>query len=421
MKLIKIVGGNKLSGEISIGGAKNSAVALMPASLLADGPCEITNVPNISDRDALFEIIRLLGAKVKIINDVVKIDSTKMVNKLIPEDLSQRLRASYYFIGVLLTKYKYVEVYFPGGCNIGSRPINLHLNGFEALGATVEHNEEDHKYIIKADELVGTTINLDFASVGATINIMFAATKAKGTTIIKNAAKEPEIINIADYLNLMGAKVTGAGTSEITIKGVTHMHGAKINVIPDRIEAGTYVLMGALLGENLRIVDFEARTNDALLSKLRDMGIKFRVDDKGMIITRTEKIKPINITTLVYPGFPTDLGQPMSVLLTQAEGKSYFEETIWENRTQHVPYLTDMGADIKIVDNNHLVIKGKTKLKGARVNATDLRGGGALVVAGLIAEGTTIISNIEHILRGYEKIITKLKKVGADIDIIEEE
>ncbi|NMA50786.1 MAG: UDP-N-acetylglucosamine 1-carboxyvinyltransferase [Mollicutes bacterium] len=421
MKKIKIVGGKKLSGEITIGGAKNSAVALMPASLLADGPCEIKNVPDISDRDALFEIIRLLDVKVEIEKDVVRIDSTNMNNKLIPEDLSHKLRASYYFIGVLLAKYKYVEVFFPGGCNIGSRPINLHLSGFEALGATITHCEENHKYIIKADELIGTTINLGFASVGATINIMFAATKAKGITIIKNAAKEPEIINIADYLNLMGAKIKGAGTSEIIIEGVKKMHAANISVLPDRIEAGTYVLIGALLGENLRIVDFEAKTNEALLSKLKDMGIKYHIDEKGLIISKTDNFKPINIKTLVYPGFPTDLGQPMTVLLTQANGKSYFEETIWENRMQHIPYLTDMGANIELVDNNHLIITGKTKLKGGRVNATDLRGGGALVVAGLIAEGTTIISDIEHILRGYEKIISKLKKIGAQIEFIEED
>lgn len=419
MKQIKIKGGRPLSGEIHIGGAKNSAVALIPAALLADGVSIISNVPNITDRDALFDIVKALNCDVKMEGSVVTLDSKNIKNNSISEKLSNRLRASYYFMGVLLAKYKRVEMYFPGGCNIGTRPIDLHLKGFEALGAKIEHNDDDHKYIITADELVGTRISLDFASVGATINIMFAATLAKGITVIENAAKETEIINIADFLNKMGAKINGAGTSTITIEGVEKLKATTIEVIPDRIEAGTYLLMGALLGKDLVVCGVNHEHITALLNKLKDMGVKYSINGDKIKINKADKLNPINITTLVYPGFPTDLGQPMSVLLTQASGVSLFEETIWENRMQHVEYLNKMGANIELKDNTHAIINGPSKLTGCAINATDLRGGAALVMAGLIAEGETIISNIEYILRGYENIIRKLKNVGADIKIVE--
>ena len=420
MEQIKINGGKSLSGEIMIGGAKNSAVALIPAALLAEGKTVINNVPNITDRDALFNIVRALGVEVSMSGTVVNIDSSNIKNVEISEELSKKLRASYYFMGVLLAKYKHVEMYFPGGCNIGARPIDLHLKGFEALGAKITHDEKTHKYSLDAKNLKGAKIHLDFASVGATINIMFAATMAKGTTIIDNAAKETEIINIADFLNAMGADITGAGTSTITINGVEKMHSASISVIPDRIEAGTYLILGALVGDNLTVCGVNPDHITAVLNKFKDMGINYRIDGNKITISKTDHIKPINITTLVYPGFPTDLGQPMSVLLTQAEGVSYFEETIWENRMQHVEYLNKMGASIELKDNTHAVINGKTSLHGAEINATDLRGGAALVVAGLIADGQTIISNIDYILRGYENLIMKLKNVGADIQIIGE-
>lgn len=418
MKQIKIKGGNLLSGEISIGGAKNSAVALIPAALLANGKSVITNMPNITDRDALFEIVKLLNVKVKKEGNVVTLDSSKMENATIPEDLSRRLRASYYFMGILLAKYKKVEMYFPGGCNIGTRPIDLHLKGFEALGATVKFDQKKQKYTISAKELTGSRVELDFASVGATINIMFAATMAKGTTIIENAAKETEIINIADFLNKMGAKITGAGTSTITIEGVEELNSSTIDVIPDRIEAGTYIILGAMLGKDLVVCGVIPDHLTALLNKLKDMGVRFSVNGNKIKISKCKKLNPINITTLVYPGFPTDLGQPMSVLLTQANGTSFFEETIWENRMQHVEYLNKLGANIFLKDNAHAIITGPTKFTGCPINATDLRGGAALVIAGLIAEGVTTISNIEYILRGYENLIKKLKNVGADIRII---
>lgn len=414
MDRIVIEGGFPLSGTITIGGAKNSAVALIPAALLADGICTIKNVPNITDRDALFDIVKLLNCDIKQEDKTIKIDSRNLQNVLIDQNLSVKLRASYYFMGVLLGKYKHVEIYFPGGCNIGSRPIDLHLKGFKALGAKVTKNK--HKYVIDAEELKGTTINLKFASVGATINIMFAAVLAKGRTIINNAAKEVEIINVVDFLNKMGAKIEGAGTDTLIIDGVEKLHGTEIDVIPDRIEAGTYILMGALLGDNLKIEGIIPEHNSALFSKLEEMGVKFKLNKNSVTISKCNSLKPTSVTTLVYPGFPTDLGQPMSVLLTQANGTCQMEETIWENRIGHYPSLQKMGANIEL-DGNKATIVGKTELHGTDINATDLRCGAALILAGLIAHGTTNIYDIDYILRGYENIIHKLSSVGAKIKI----
>ncbi len=416
MKRIIIEGSKPLSGKIKIGGAKNSVVALIPASILANGQVHITNVPNISDKAALIEILKCLNVEVKCNKDTMDIDAKNMKNTIISEELSNKLRASYYFMGALLARYKHVEMYFPGGCNIGSRPIDLHLKGFEALGATVSKN--DSKYIIDADKLVGANIFLDFASVGATINLMIAACMAEGTTTINNAAREAEIVNIAELLNNMGAKITGAGTEQITIEGVKELHGAQIKVIPDRIEAGTYIIMGALLGDNLEIDGMVPEYNIVLLNKLQEMGVNFKLKNHKIILNKTKNLKPTNIRTVVYPGFPTDLGQPISVLLTQANGISLFEETIWENRMGHVKYLNQMGANIE-AERQHAKITGPTKLHGEVITATDLRAGAALVTAGLIAEGTTIINDAEHILRGYERIINKLSHVGANIKIEE--
>ncbi len=416
MKKIIIEGNNVLSGKIKIGGAKNSVVALIPAAIMAKGKVKITNVPNISDKDALIEILKLLNVDVKKLSNIIEIDASEIKNCLIPENLSNKLRASYYFMGALLSRFKKVEMYFPGGCNIGSRPIDLHLKGFEALGANI--TKEDSKYIIEAKELIGTDIFLDFASVGATINIMIAATMAKGITRIMNAAREAEISNIAELLNNMGAKITGAGTDEIVIEGVDELHEAEIKVIPDRIEAGTYIIMGALLGDNLVIEGMIPEHNIVLLNKLQEMGVNFKLQNHKIILNRSINLKPANIRTVVYPGFPTDLGQPIAVLLTQAKGISLFEETIWENRMGHVKYLNMMGANIE-AERQHAKIIGPTKLHGAEITATDLRAGAALVTAGLIADGTTIINDAEHILRGYERIINKLSSVGANIKIVE--
>ncbi len=417
MKKILINGNKELSGEIKISGAKNSIVALIPAAILSDEEITIYNAPNISDTNSLIEIVEKLNGKVEYKDETLKIDCRNIKNCTIPEELSNKLRASYYFMGALLGKYKYAEIYFPGGCNIGSRPIDFHIKGFEKLGAKV--TIDGSKYTISADKLTGARIYLDFASVGATINIMLAATKAEGTTYISNAAKEPEIVNVAVLLNNMGAKISGAGTSEIKIEGVNKLSSCVIDVIPDRIEAGTYAIIGALLGNNLKISGIIEEHIEALLSKLKEAGANIEVSENDLIINKAPKYNPINVKTLVYPGFVTDLGQPMSVLLTQADGMSIFEETIYENRMGHIKYLQKMGANVKL-NGQTAIFTGRTPLHGQEVVATDLRAGAAMVVAGLIATGQTKISEINHILRGYENIVEKLKNVGADIKIIEE-
>ncbi len=417
MKQLIVEGQHELTGEIKISGAKNSVVALIPAAILSDEEVTLYNVPNISDTKSLLDIINLLGGQVVYQNEMLKIDTKNIKNKVIPEELSKKLRASYYFMGALLGKFHYAEIYFPGGCNIGSRPIDFHIKGFKKLGAEVIIDKD--KYIIKADKLKGAHIFLDFASVGATINIMLAAVKAEGTTYISNAAKEPEIVNVATLLNNMGAKIIGAGTSEIKIEGVSKLGTAVVDVIPDRIEAGTYLIIGALVGKDLKISGIIEEHVDALLSKLKEMGVKMYVDSNSIIISRPTKYKAINVKTLVFPGFVTDLGQPMSVLLTQAEGTSIFEETIYENRMGHVPYLQQMGANIK-VNGQTAIITGPTELTAKEVTATDLRAGAAMIIAGLIAKGTTTINEIEHILRGYENIVEKLSAVGAQITINEQ-
>lgn len=417
MKKIIIEGGKSLTGKIKISGSKNSAVALLPAAILSDDFSTIYNVPDISDTHNIIKILETLGCEIKFTNDTVVVNSKNIKNRLIDEEYASKLRASYYFMGSLLSKFKKVEMYFPGGCKIGSRPIDIHIKGFEKLGAKVTC--EGNRYLIEAEELKGANIYLDFASVGATINLMMAATKAKGRTVIENAAKEPEIVNIASFLNNMGAKITGAGTSTIKIDGVETLSNGIVENIPDRIETGTYIIIGALTGENLIIEGFIKEHLDALLSKLKEIGIDYNVSGNSITISKSEKLKPVNIKSLVFPGFPTDLGQPVTVLLTQCEGLSLFEETIFENRQGHVSHLNNMGANITPQGQN-LVIKGKTTLKGTDVTSTDLRAGASLVAAALIAEGETVIHEVEHILRGYENIVEKLSHVGANIKIIEE-
>ena len=416
MNKIRIVGGNKLTGEIKISGAKNSAVALIPAAILCDEDATIYNVPNISDIDALNEILEYLGAGVKRDGETIKIDSSSIVNKKIPKGISKKLRASYYFMSALLGKYKKVEMYFPGGCSIGARPIDQTLKGFKALGAKVK--EDGDKYTITADELKGGYVYLDMPSVGATINTILVAAKAKGTTIIENAAKEPEIVNVATFLNNMGAKIVGAGTSQIKITGVDKLHKCVHEVIPDRIEAGTYIIAGALIGERLKISNIITEHVESLTSKLIEIGVKIEEGEDYVIVSRADNYKSTNIKTLGYPGYPTDLQQPITTLLTQCKGVSEIEETVYERRFQNVEYLNKMGAEIKINDNKAFIY-GPTKLKGKNVTATDLRAGACLVLAGLIADGETIIDNVDHILRGYENIIEKLGNVGANIELLD--
>ena len=414
---LKIDGNRTLTGTIRVSGAKNSAVALIPASILADDVVTIDNVPNISDIEALDEILRYLGAEVKMDGSVMTIDPSTIENKEIPESVSTKLRASYYFMAALLGKYKKVEMYFPGGCNIGKRPIDQTLKAFRALGAVVE--EVDNKYRITADELVGNEIYLDMPSVGATINAILASSKAKGETIIYNAAKEPEIVNVATFLNNMGANIKGAGTSEIRIIGVEHLHGCFTEVIPDRIEAGTYVLAGALVGDNLKVDNLIPDHIEALLNKLREMGVNMRVNKDNVIISKTDNLKPVSIKTLGYPGFATDLQQPITTLLTKCNGISKLEETIYENRFQNIEYLNKLGANIELVNDRNIKVNGPSKLVGTLVKATDLRAGACLVLAGLAAEGQTIIEDGHHILRGYENIQNKLNDVGAKLTIEE--
>ena len=415
MHKIIIEGGKELSGEIKISGSKNSAVALVPAAVLCDEEVTIANVPNISDIDALDEILNHLGATVTRNDDMIKINSSKIENKVIPEVISKKLRASYYFMGALLSKFKKVEMYFPGGCSIGARPINLHLKGFEALGAKVQ--EKDNMFVITADNLRGAKINLDFASVGATINIMLAAVKAEGTTVISNAAKEPHIVNVATFLNNMGAKISGAGTSEIKIVGVNHLHSCFHEVVPDYIEAGTYMILASIIGKKVTISNIIPDHLESLISKLEDIGVPMEIGIDFIRISAPDKLMATNIKTQVYPGFPTDLQQPMATLLTQAEGKSIINETIWENRFLNLNELNKMGATTELLSNSKAVIVGPTKLNGKKVKATDLRAGASLVIAGLVADGKTIIENADYILRGYEGIVDKLTNVGAKIKL----
>lgn len=416
MKIMEIEGGKSLSGTIRISGAKNATVALIPAAILTDEEATICNIPEITDTEALCDILSALKVNVKRASESIIIDPTSMENGEITEEFSKKLRASYYFMGALLGKYKKAVMYFPGGCSIGARPIDLHLKGFEALGARI--TSEQNKYTVEAEELHGANIYLDIASVGATINIMLAAVKAKGKTVIDNAAKEPEIVNVATFLNNMGAKISGAGTSTIKIEGVEHLHKCFHEVIPDRIEAGTYIIIGALCGSPLKIDNVIPEHVDSLLSKLEEMGVDLEIGADYVIVSSQGKYRATSIKTAVYPGFPTDLQQPFTVIQTQCHGKSKTTETIFENRFMHIPYLRDLGADVT-VKNQTATIMGPTNLKGTTVVATDLRAGAAMVAAGLKAEGKTTITNAEHILRGYEQIIEKLTSVGAKIRIKE--
>lgn len=417
MKKLIIEGGKELSGTVEISGAKNSVVALIPATILTKGVCTIRNVPDISDVRILLEMMKDLGSKITFENEVLVIDNKDVKNKKINEEYATKIRASYYFMGSLIGKYHHAEIAYPGGCIIGSRPIDFHLDAFKKMHVKVV--EENGIYSFNVDKLKGIEIFFDFPSVGATINVMLASVLAAGKTKIINAAREPEIANVASFLNSMGAKIHGAGTSTIEIDGVEELGDGNIEVIPDRIEAGTYLIIGALLGKNFTVSNIIEEQLLAIIYKLREANVNLEVIDNSIKVKKSSKLKAVNIKTTVYPGFPTDLGQPMSTFLTQCEGDSAFEETIYENRLRHVPHLNNMGADIRAFDKN-AVIRGKTKLKGRKVKATDLRAGASMLVAGMIADGTTTIYNIEHLLRGYERIVDKLNNVGANIKLVDE-
>ena len=417
MPKIEIVGNRRLSGEIKVGGAKNSAVALIPASILCDESVSLSNVPNISDIDSLEEILTYLGVSLERGEHKVVINDTNMSNKVIPCEMSTKLRASYYFMGAMLCKYKYVDMCFPGGCSIGERPINLHLKGFEKLGAKIE--EDNGRFIIKADELIGDDIFLDFPSVGATINIILAAVKASGKTVIENAAKEPHVIDVCNFLNSMGAKIKGAGTGRIEIVGVSYLHSTDYEVVPDMIEAGTYVIIASLLGRDLKVSGVNPLHIESLTSKLEEAGVELDIGKDYVMVHDVGEYKGIDIKTMVYPGFPTDLQQPMVPFLVSCNGISHIDETIYENRFMNVPDTIKMGASIEVTDNRYATIYGKSNLIGKNVIATDLRGGASMIICGLIADGVTVIDNIHYILRGYDDIISKLSKVGASIRLVD--
>ena len=417
MSKILIDGGYSLRGEICVGGAKNSAVALIPASILSGEEVFLENVPNISDISALEDILNSLGCKVVRGDHNLRIDSRHMINAIIPCDLSSKLRASYYFMGALLGKYKKVKMCFPGGCSIGERPINLHLKGFEKLGATVL--EEDGNFTIYADKLIGDDIFLDVPSVGATINIMLAAVFAKGKTVIDNAAREPHVVDVANMLNQMGAKVSGQGTSKIEIIGVDSLHGTKYSVVPDMIEAGTYVIIASLLGNGLRVSGLVPEHIDSLTSKLEEAGVRLKIGKNYIQVDEVLEYRSIDVKTMGYPGFPTDLQQVLIPFLVSCRGTSHIEETMYENRFMNVPDTVKMGANIQVNDAQFATIYGKSELVGKKVKATDLRGGASMVICGLIASGKTIITDVEHILRGYEDIVGKLSSVGAHIEIVD--
>ena len=412
-EVIAIEGGYKLNGTVRISGAKNATVALIPATILADGPVDILGVPEISDVEALAILLKELKCDVQIDGEEIKVDPSCMENIPLVSDAVNKLRASYYFMGALLGKYKHVKIKMPGGCYLGPRPIDLHLKGFEALGAKITY--ENDTYTLEADELIGSRIYLDFASVGATINILLAAVKAKGKTVIENAAKEPEIIDVANLLTKMGAKIRGVGTDTITIEGVDQLHGTFHEIIPDRIEAGTFLIIAAAAGEKVVIQNIIPQHLEALISKLKEMGVHMDViGDSIVVYGDRSHLEPVDIKTQIYPGFATDLQQPLTTLLTQAQGVSHVKETIYVERFKHCGQLNKMGAHIELGEA-YSEITGPTPLKGARVQATDLRCGAALVIAGLIGEGVTEITNVYHIDRGYDNIDHKLITLGARI------
>jgi UDP-N-acetylglucosamine 1-carboxyvinyltransferase len=413
MEKLMIDGGRGLKGKISVSGAKNSAVALIPAAILADSPVVIEQLPNISDVHILSELLEEIGGTVKLENQSLTVDPSKMIAMPLPSGKVKKLRASYYLMGAMLGRFKKAVVGLPGGCHLGPRPIDQHIKGFEALGAKVT-NEQGAVYL-RADELIGARIYLDVVSVGATINIMLAAVRAKGQTIIENAAKEPEIIDVATLLTNMGAKIKGAGTDVIRIDGVDSLHGCRHSIIPDRIEAGTFLIMAAAMGEGVVIENVISHHLESLIAKLREMGVHIETTGDQVYVEGRKDMKPVNIKTLVYPGFPTDLQQPFTSLITGAEGTSIVTDTIYSARFKHIDELRRMGAEIK-VEGSSAIIQGQGRpLQAAKVKASDLRAGASLIVAGLMADGVTEITGLEHIDRGYENIVHKLNGLGANI------
>jgi len=413
MEKLIIEGGKQLRGTVTISGFKNAAVAILPATVLAGDTCIIDNLPQISDVRILADMLSSLGADVKELRpNTLEINTSAMKDCYADYDLAKELRASYYLLGAALGRFKKAKVAYPGGCCIGSRPIDQHIKGFEALGAkvTIEHGIIS----VEADRLIGAEIYLDVASVGATINIMLAAVMAEGTTVIDNAAKEPHIVDMANFLNCMGADVKGAGTDVIRIKGVEKLGGCIHTVIPDQIEAGTYMIAAAAAGGDVLVDNVIPKHLEAITAKLKEMGVNIIENGESIRIISSGNLKNVSIKTLVYPGFPTDLQQPMSSLLSTAEGTGIVAETIFEGRFKHVDELKRMGANIK-VEGRVAVIHGVKNLTGAKVSASDLRAGASLVVAALMAKGETEIENVQYIDRGYDQLEKKLIGLGANV------
>ena len=420
MRKIIINGGKKLQGEVTVSGAKNSVVALIPAIILSDGVVTLDGVPAISDVNNLIEIIEVMGGSVKRDGETLEIDPRGVKDMPMPFGKINSLRASYYFYGSLLGRYGQATVGLPGGCDLGPRPIDLHLKAFEAMGASISYEAESMRIATDAGQRIkGAHIYMDTVSVGATINTMLAAAKAEGRTVIENAAREPEIIDVATLLNNMGARVRGAGTEVITIDGVESLHGTRHQVIPDRIEAGSYIAMAAAIGKGVKVKNVLYEHLESFIAKLEAMGVRMTVEEDAIFVEEQGDLKPVDIKTSPYPGFATDLQQPMTPLLLKASGRGKIIDTIYEKRVNHVPELARMGADIQVL-GGQIVYNGPTQLSGAPVKASDLRAGAALVTAGLMAEGQTEITNIEFILRGYSNIIEKLSDLGADIRLIED-
>ena len=411
MRKIIINGGKKLQGEVTVSGAKNSVVALIPAIILSDGVVTLDGVPAISDVDNLIEIIEVMGGSVKRDGETLEIDPRGVKDMPMPFGKINSLRASYYFYGSLLGRYGQATVGLPGGCDLGPRPIDLHLKAFEAMGASISYEAESMRIATDAGQRI--------QGVGATINTMLAAAKAEGRTVIENAAREPEIIDVATLLNNMGARVRGAGTEVITIDGVESLHGTRHQVIPDRIEAGSYIAMAAAIGKGVKVKNVLYEHLESFIAKLEAMGVRMTVEEDAIFVEEQGDLKPVDIKTSPYPGFATDLQQPMTPLLLKASGRGKIIDTIYEKRVNHVPELARMGADIQVL-GGQIVYNGPTQLSGVPVKASDLRAGAALVTAGLMAEGQTEITNIEFILRGYSNIIEKLSDLGADIRLIED-
>lgn len=419
MKKIVINGGRPLKGEVTISGAKNSVVALIPATILADDIVTLDGVPDISDVASLIEIMTIMGAKIERKEDSLIIDPRGVKNMPMPFGKINSLRASYYFYGSLLGRYGQATVGLPGGCDLGPRPIDLHLKAFEAMGAAMTMDGSSMKLATDGKPLQGANIYMDTVSVGATINTILAAVKAEGRTVIENAAREPEIIDVVTLLNNMGAHIRGAGTDIIIIDGVPHLHGTRHQVIPDRIEAGTYIALAAAIGEGIQINNVLYEHLESYIAKLEEMGVCMTISEDSIFVEKQTGLKAIQIKTSPYPGFATDLQQPITPLLLTATGRGRIVDTIYEKRVNHVPELAKMGATISTL-NDHIIYEGPNQLTGSSVKATDLRAGAALVIAGLMASGTTEITNVEYILRGYSDIIHKLTQLGANIQLVEE-